>query len=115
MCLRTALYLILVSKPTVKAFQSGPDAKNRPALKGSSANQIASFSLIKNKLYNEHETLYAIYGQPNEGRPKSQFYAAKQCLQGSLRYLSAITASTKESANVIEIEKRRFELITCQR
>ena len=31
------------------AFQSGPDAKNRPALKGSSANQIASFSLIKNK------------------------------------------------------------------
>jgi hypothetical protein len=25
------------------AFQSGPDAKNRPALKGSSANQIASF------------------------------------------------------------------------
>jgi hypothetical protein len=32
------------------AFQSGPDAKNRPALKGSSANQIASFSLIKNKM-----------------------------------------------------------------
>jgi hypothetical protein len=35
------------------AFQSGPrapDAKNRPALKGSSANQNASFSLIKNKI-----------------------------------------------------------------
>jgi hypothetical protein len=30
------------------AFQSGPDAKNLSALKGSSANQIASFSLIKN-------------------------------------------------------------------
>ena len=32
------------------AFQSGSDAKNRPALKGSSANRIASFSLIKNKM-----------------------------------------------------------------
>jgi hypothetical protein len=31
------------------AFQSGPDAKNMPALKGSSANQISSFSLMKNK------------------------------------------------------------------
>jgi hypothetical protein len=30
------------------AFKSGPDAKKRPALKCSSANQIASFSLIKN-------------------------------------------------------------------
>jgi hypothetical protein len=39
------------------AFQSGPDAKNRPALKGSSANQIASFSLIKNKIaYDAYST-----------------------------------------------------------
>jgi hypothetical protein len=37
------------------AFQSGPDAKNRPTLKGSSANQIASFWLIKNKHLYQHE------------------------------------------------------------
>jgi hypothetical protein len=34
--------------PPPVAFQSRPDAKNRPALKGFSANQIASFSLKKN-------------------------------------------------------------------
>ena len=41
--------------PRAVAFQSKPDAKNRPALKGSSANQIASFWLIKN-----NETVFSI-------------------------------------------------------
>ncbi len=32
------------------AFHSGPDAKKRPAVKAVLANQIASFSWIKNKM-----------------------------------------------------------------
>jgi hypothetical protein len=49
--------------PPLVAFQSGPDAKNRPALKGSSANQIASFSLIKynNGLLTEREVCTVKY------------------------------------------------------
>ena len=36
------------------AFHSGPDAKKRPAAKALLANQIASFSWIKNKNMNHH-------------------------------------------------------------
>ena len=52
-----------------------------------------------------HETLYGLYGQPNEGPAKSQFYqfyAVNVFNTFFVIYLPVINASMEESINVIE-------------